>query len=254
MNLGVRTTEFFFAKKGSCYSLGGYETFALSLTTLSLRGRSVTDHHWTQAEAPTILKFRGAFALQDFTVKQCLLFLPIAVCTLFQSRNRLSGLPYPMNNLLGGNSPAYSILEFSKQSFHPQSIRRNDDGEIFSLGDRVSNGLSMCGLITKFWVSESDIFVSHSYSGVDMSVSSLQHVAETPSKFQQGDAVCINKTHWVTPVAGPVYEKVMISIPRAVVIKVHMTGKTVSYDLQVWLNNGDSTRLYNIEEKILEKQ
>lgn len=135
---------------------------------------------------------------------------------------------------------------FSSWDLVPHSVKRKVDGEVFTIGDRVSNGTPMCGRIMRFDAGKAvnnpqgeDITVFTDYSGVGMNMASLSKVPVLPSRFQQGDAVCIKFSS--------------LSISRAVVIQVHFTHNKIRYDLEVWIGAGTSTRVYNIDEAIIEK-
>jgi len=122
----------------------------------------------------------------------------------------------------------------------PFSVKRKQDGVLFYIQDRVSNGTAMCGFITGFNFLEGKTFVEHTYSGVGMNLDSLVKVPTLPSRFQIGDSVAIKFKE--------------LSIPRAAVTKVHFNNNKVLYDLQVWFGGGTgaSTRIHNVDSAIVE--
>lgn len=148
-------------------------------------------------------------------------------------------------------SEAFSILEFiprksgeakvTDPSFIPKIIQRTHDGAIFKIGDEVSNGANYqgkpCrGVIKEFSFLEEKVFVRTTWNGVGWSLGSLQYVVTLPCKFQRGDKVWIN--FWGAHPSGEI-------------IAIHFYANTVKYDLEVCPDQGDSARLYNIEERML---
>lgn len=135
-----------------------------------------------------------------------------------------------------------SGTKVTDHSFDPRTIKRLSDSIEFSIGDRVSNGddSPMCGKILSFSLLEEEIYVTTTYSGVGMNLGSLQKVAETPSRFQRGDAVSVKFSN--------------LSIPKAVVIAVHHgIADKIKYDLQVWIDKSTSTRIYGVDGTIVEQ-
>lgn len=130
-----------------------------------------------------------------------------------------------------------------------QSIQRKPDGTVFQIGERVSNGGPMCGKIIKITTDQAvnnpdgtDATIWTDYSGVGMNLASVSHVPTLPCRFQYGQAVAVNLPGFF--------------IKHAVVIKAHFPHNGVQYDLQIWWKipgEGDcSTRIYNVDEQILE--
>src|SRR4051812_14158860 len=74
-------------------------------------------------------------------------------------------------------------------SFQPHTVRRDSDSEVFAIGDTVSNGTQMKGVITGFNMMDDEIFVSHTWSDVGMNLGSLYKVVLTPSQYQIDDEV-----------------------------------------------------------------
>lgn len=150
----------------------------------------------------------------------------------------------------------YVVKNVSSESGEIQSIIRKVDGEVFSIGDRVTNGTPMCGRIKKITTDQTvnnphgrDATVWTDYSGIGMNLASLVHVPTLPSRFQHGDSVEVNLPGF--------------RIKHAVVIKVHFAKAKVQYDLAIHFrmsrdnslgfSAGDcSTRIYNVDETILE--
>lgn len=134
--------------------------------------------------------------------------------------------------------PRPSGSSVNTPDFKPHSVKRHVDGEIFTIGDRVTNGTDMVGAIREFGFLNDSLFVTTSWSGVGMNLDSLVKVPVLPSRFQTGDTVSIK------------FKK--LSVPLAYVIKVHFTHKKVQYDLEINLSGKASTRLYNVDENIVE--
>lgn len=122
--------------------------------------------------------------------------------------------------------------------FRPYSIKRVVDGEVFTLADRVTNGTPLCGKILEFTMGQNMIFVRTDYSNVGINLDSCIKVPTLPCAHQMGDVVAC--------------KFVALNIPRAVVRQVHFIAGKVKYDLEIWLK-GTSTRVYNVDEAILEK-
>lgn len=122
-------------------------------------------------------------------------------------------------------------------SFQPHSIRRESDSEVFTIGDRVTNGTQMTGKITGFEFLEGYVYVNHTWSGVGMDLDSLSKVNELPSKHQIGDKVTLAINQAPNRVCSLI----------VYVINVHFFENKVKYDLEVPLQKGDTTRFYNID-------
>lgn len=89
------------------------------------------------------------------------------------------------------NYEAFSVVSFQDNksgtkdaSLRPLSVKREWDEEIFSIGDRVTNGTKMVGDITGFEFLEGKIFVNHTWSGVGMNLGSLQKVKAESSTYR----------------------------------------------------------------------
>lgn len=149
-----------------------------------------------------------------------------------------------MNTILSGES--FSIVSFqdnpsgSKEgtSIKPHSVKRVSDGEIFTIGDMVTNGLwyegrRMQGAITGFNLLEGQMFVSHTWSGIGMNLESLHKLIGLPSAHQIDDKVYLNL--WGKE---PIYAQVHA---------VHFYAGKVKYDLEVFGGNGENTRIYNVD-------
>lgn len=128
-----------------------------------------------------------------------------------------------------------------------EQIKRLRDGEIFSVGDYVTNGTKMKGNITGFEVSmrEDDgkliCFVTHTWSGVGMGLEDLQKLEEKlklPSAHQIDDEVWLN--FWS--------KKIIVKINA-----VHFYPSKVKYDVEAFGDNGETTRLYNVDAAVLTK-
>lgn len=140
----------------------------------------------------------------------------------------------------------WEVVAFQGNSSEAETIKRISDGEVFTIGNYVTNGTKMKGSIERFSYSFKDdmVFVYTDWSGVGMNLDSLQHTTKLPSKHQIG--------HPVTVVFHPAK-----MLRDCEVIKVHFTESKVLYDLELMYhdNNGKKcfTRLYNIEEEFVKK-
>lgn len=136
------------------------------------------------------------------------------------------------------NSPNWEVVEFIGNSITPKSIKRLSDNKIFSIKDFVTNGTQMRGEIIDFELSfkNLDVFVKTTWSGVEMNLDSLTHIELLPSKYQIGQKVNIQGNE-----------------DKLTIIKaVHFYNDTTKYDIELFLNGGKQTRLYNISEDLLE--
>lgn len=125
------------------------------------------------------------------------------------------------------------------------SVKRNEDGQIFTVGDRVTNGTEMIGDITSFQLLEGHLYVNHTWSGVGMGLDDLTKIQKLPSRYQEEDAVSVRLK--------------AIQIHYAKVSKVHFNGKKITYDLAIPIgastNNSEELkwkRIHNIDEDIIE--
>lgn len=157
-----------------------------------------------------------------------------------------------MNNL-PVDYEKFTILSFhenksgtSDASFKPYSVRREWDGEIFTINDEVTNGTKMRGSITGFEFLENKVYVSHTWSGVGMNLGSLVKVPILPSAHQIDEVVSVT------------FKKGGDSI-NATVRGVHFYRGKVKYDLGLWLGDGSvddpeaETRVYNVDSIFVTK-
>lgn len=86
---------------------------------------------------------------------------------------------------------AFSVISFQDNksgtrdaSLRPLSVRRQWDGEVFSIGDRVTNGTKMVGNITGFEFLEGKIYVQHTWSGIGMNLGSLKKVPNESDTYR----------------------------------------------------------------------
>ncbi len=141
----------------------------------------------------------------------------------------------------------FTILSFcenksgtSDSSFKPYAVKRDWDGEVFTINDEVSNGTQMRGLITGFDFLENKVYVNHTWSGIGMNLGSLSKIPVLPSAFQVNQVVHVK------------FNKNGESI-TATVRGVHFYRGKVKYDLGLWLGDGsvddpeNETRIYNID-------
>lgn len=142
---------------------------------------------------------------------------------------------------------AFTILSYHENksgttdtNFKPYSIKREWDGEIFTINDEVSNGTQMRGGITGFEFLEGKVYVKHTWSGVGMNLGSLVKISVLPSAFQIDQVVSVQ------------FKKGTYAL-SATVRGVHFYRGKVKYDLGLWLGDGSvddpetETRIYNID-------
>lgn len=141
----------------------------------------------------------------------------------------------------------YTVLSFIDNqaggvdsSFKPKSVQRHSDGEIFTIGDRVTNGTAMAGIIKRFDLLDGTIYVLTSWSGVGMGLEDIKKLPTLPTKHQYGDHVCINLEGY-------------LEVKSATVIKIHYTNVKEQYDISVYIGKSKYVRLYNIDKDILDK-
>ena len=134
--------------------------------------------------------------------------------------------------------PRKSGTHESVPSFQPQAVKRLHDGEVFAIGDTVTNGTKMRGMITGFELLEGKVFVKHTWSGIGMNLGSLTNIAKLPAQFQIGDKVSVSfkQSYGAEP-----WEC------NAEVKAVHFFPNKVKYDLEIPLENEPPTRIYNID-------
>lgn len=141
----------------------------------------------------------------------------------------------------------FTILSFCENksgttdsSFKPYAIKRDWDGEVFTINDEVTNGTQMRGNITGFEFLENKVYVSHTWSGIGMNLGSLVKIPSLPSAYQVDQVVSVQ------------FKKDGDAI-NATVRGVHFYRGKVKYDLGLWLGDGSvddpetETRIYNID-------
>lgn len=143
---------------------------------------------------------------------------------------------------------SFQILTYSANHFgeivenfpfpvKPHSVKRLSDGEVFTLGDRVSNDL-MKGKITEFRITNGTMFVITTWSGIGMDIDSVHKLNTLPSKYQEGDKVRLDYH-------GTCFDYGWIN-------KVHFghNNKVTGYDVEILVQvNGKSHnfRMYNVD-------
>lgn len=146
----------------------------------------------------------------------------------------------------------FTILSFcenksgaSGSSFKPYAVKRDWDGEIFTINDDITNGTQMRGSITGFSFLENKVYVEHTWSGVGMNLGSLIKIPALPSAFQIDQAVGVRFVKGTEPIT-------------ATVRGIHFYRGKVKYDLGLWLGDGTvddpetETRVYNVDSIYVE--
>jgi len=139
----------------------------------------------------------------------------------------------------------WEVIAFVGKSSTPQTIQRNRDEEKFSLGDYVTNGTKMKGVIERFDYSfqNDEVYVYTDWSGVGMNLNSISHAIKLPSAHQIGNPVWLLFGEEGT-------------LKNCEIIKVHFAESKVLYDVEVKgkYYQSDShpagewaTRLYNVD-------
>lgn len=114
------------------------------------------------------------------------------------------------------------------------SVKRFSDQEVFTIGDRISNDM-IKGKITEFRITNGEIFVVTTWSGVGMSLGSIHRILTLPSKYQEGD-----------PVRLDFYGTVFVT---GWIHKVHFSKNTTTYDVEILTQHKGKSynfRQYNI--------
>jgi hypothetical protein len=149
---------------------------------------------------------------------------------------------------------AFSIISFidnpsgskAEKGILPYSVSRTYDGEIFTIGDLVTNGTKMKGQITGFSILGSTMFVDHTWSEVGMNLDSLSKIKELPSKHQVNDRVLFSINQKGNDV------DYIVSSLEAEVKAVHFYTGKVKYDLEIPIAGETPTRIYNIDSCFVE--
>lgn len=125
-------------------------------------------------------------------------------------------------------SPDFTILTVfdnpsgtTDTTIKPHSVQRNRDGEIFTVGDKVTNSTEMVGNITGFSLLNGKMHVEHTWSGIGMNLDSLIRVKTL--FYRQ-----VAKLQF-TPEMPPIYVTVR---------GIHHYGLRTKYDLDLWLGDG----------------
>jgi hypothetical protein len=104
-------------------------------------------------------------------------------------------------NTISAQEASFSVISFKNNlsgtkadGVQPYSVKRTSDGEIFSIGDMVTNGVRyhdkrMQGNIKGFNILDGNLFVEHTWSGVGTYLENLIKVIELPSEHQIDDKV-----------------------------------------------------------------
>ncbi len=134
--------------------------------------------------------------------------------------------------------PRKSGTEKSVPSFQPQAVKRTSDGEVFAIGDTVSNGTKMRGKIISFEMLEGEVYAKHTWSNVGMNLRDLTNIAKLPAQFQIGDKVNVSfkQTYGLEPWECD-----------AEIKAVHFFSNKVKYDLEIPIEGDSPTRIYNID-------
>lgn len=147
------------------------------------------------------------------------------------------------------SSITFEVLEFNEDKT-PRKVKRFKDQEVFTIGDHVTNGTKMKGIITGFELYKGQdsrdltMYVSHTWSNVGMGLEDIYKTEKLPSRFQIGEEVSIKQEEFY--------------VKRAEIIKVHFANNSVQYDLEIKIKNflGQglvTTRIYNVNELLVGK-
>lgn len=157
---------------------------------------------------------------------------------------------------------AWEIIEFVENKFVPKVVRRNSDSELFRLGDHVTNGTKMNGLIEKFDMCEGNLYVYTDWSGIGMGFEDIKRV-ESPGLLSEGQVVNFElpttvKFGNVIYANEEAVDKAITGTPTVVLISatvrgVHLYKGAVKYDLDIWLHGNSSTRIYNVDSNFVKK-
>jgi hypothetical protein len=138
-------------------------------------------------------------------------------------------------------------------SFLPNSIRRERDGEVFTIGDAFTYpGLDRgdkpdpSGTITGFSLLEGTIFIEHTWSGVGFALDAICKQIKLPSAFQPSDQICFSFLQRST-YSDEGDKKLYEYATRGRVTAVHFFPGKVKYDLEIPIDNESPTRIHNID-------
>lgn len=137
--------------------------------------------------------------------------------------------------------PRKSGTKSDSPSFQPHSIKREIDGEIFQIGDTVSNGIKMVGKILSFEMLDNHVFVNHTWSEVGMNLGSLRKVNQLPAQHQIGDTVFFSINQKSDEIDLHEYRA------TSKIIGVHFYNHKVKYDIEIPIADETPTRIYNID-------
>jgi hypothetical protein len=142
--------------------------------------------------------------------------------------------------------PRESGVKADTPSFQPYAIKREHDGEVFTIGDLITNGTHIKGKITSFEMLNDKVFVNHTWSGVGVNLGSIRKVIELPSRHQVGDKVkfSINQK-------GSDVDYVVHSFD-AEIKAVHFYTPKVKYDIEIPIEGESPTRIYNVDSFFVE--
>lgn len=163
------------------------------------------------------------------------------------------------NQLLNGAFTIISLLprpsgsKANEPSFQPNSIRRESDGEIFTIGDLITNENGMKGNIVSFDYLEDTVFVKTTWSNVGYSLDMAIKVILLPSQFQIHDQVVFKISQEDFILNGKGLGTKIVSHIKANVVNVHFMGSKIKYDLDIELSTRPSlkTRIYNVDSSCL---
>lgn len=144
---------------------------------------------------------------------------------------------------------SFQIVSFLDDKFTPHSIKRLSDGEIFTIGDFVTNGTPMKGIIEMFSFDRNinEVFVHTDWSGIGMNLCSLKKEIELPSAYFIDQVVKVR----IETAEGA------IATATGTVKAVHFYGGakksiTEKYDIDLWYENGNTShRIYNVPLTLL---
>lgn len=135
------------------------------------------------------------------------------------------------------------ILSYVGNSTQIQSLKRESDDEVFSIGDKFEctnfDGVVPHGVIRGFEysVKNDTFFISHTWSGIGFSINGIKHRKPLVGDYCVGDTVSVVLQSHV--------------IEDCVILKIHFDNKGIWYDLEVGAHckveeGVTKNRLYNV--------
>lgn len=143
---------------------------------------------------------------------------------------------------------SFQIVSFLDDKFTPHSVKRLSDGEVFTIGDFVTNGSPMKGIIEEFQLfNKEEMFVKTDWSGIGMHLDDLKREVILPSAYFIDQVIEVR----IETKGGA------MATATGTVKAVHFYGGakksiTEKYDIDLWYEGGNTShRIYNVPLTLL---